>query len=363
MANVRFAESHLDQGFHADHKVAYSHGGETDITNAQALCPECNLKKGDRIMVNQRTLPEWNSELRKWQQDAFTTFQSKSADDRDFLLVATPAAGKTYIGIRIAHWLFQRGKIDRVIIVVPTAYLKTQWQQDAHRLGGIEINPSWNGLLDHPSYDGGAITFQMVCTDGGRAQRYDLEKVNNRVLVILDEIHHAGEQRSWGDAVQYAYEKAAFRLSLSGTPFRSDNFPIAFLNYDQTTGICKPDFSYDYGQTLHDKPAVCREVLFPSFNGKIEYMQNGQKFSVTFNDQLDEYGGSVRLRMALSTEGEWLRHVLIDANNQLMEVREGQANAAGLVIAMDQRHAWGIAEILEKITNKKPFVVLSDEPD
>lgn len=38
--------SHLDRGWHADHKIPFSQGGTTDVLNGQALCPTCNLKKG-----------------------------------------------------------------------------------------------------------------------------------------------------------------------------------------------------------------------------------------------------------------------------------------------------------------------------
>lgn len=33
---------------HADHVVAWSRGGKTDLANGQALCVACNLKKGNR---------------------------------------------------------------------------------------------------------------------------------------------------------------------------------------------------------------------------------------------------------------------------------------------------------------------------
>jgi 5-methylcytosine-specific restriction endonuclease McrA len=36
-------------GWHADHIIPFSAGGTTDIGNAQALCRECNLLKGDHI--------------------------------------------------------------------------------------------------------------------------------------------------------------------------------------------------------------------------------------------------------------------------------------------------------------------------
>lgn len=34
--------------FHADHIKAFSKGGKTNMHEMQALCPTCNLKKGDR---------------------------------------------------------------------------------------------------------------------------------------------------------------------------------------------------------------------------------------------------------------------------------------------------------------------------
>lgn len=34
--------------FHADHVRPYSKGGKTDLSNGQALCRACNLKKGNR---------------------------------------------------------------------------------------------------------------------------------------------------------------------------------------------------------------------------------------------------------------------------------------------------------------------------
>ena len=36
-------------------------------------------------------------------------------------------------------------------------------------------------------------------------------------LVILDEIHHAGDARTWGDGVREAFDGAARRLTLTGT--------------------------------------------------------------------------------------------------------------------------------------------------
>ena len=52
-----------------------------------------------------------------------------------------------------------------------------------------------------------------------------------KTLVILDEVHHAGDALSWGEAVREAFEPAQRRLALTGTPFRSDINPIPFVTY------------------------------------------------------------------------------------------------------------------------------------
>lgn len=38
----------LEPGWHADHVFPHSKGGETDVINGTALCPKCNLKKGNK---------------------------------------------------------------------------------------------------------------------------------------------------------------------------------------------------------------------------------------------------------------------------------------------------------------------------
>src|ERR671929_654138 len=76
-----------------------------------------------------------------------------------------------------------------------------------------------------------------------------------KTLVILDEVHHAGDALSWGEAVREAFEPARRRLSLTGTPFRSDVNPIPFVRYAPgPDGVPRSvaDHVYDYGDALAD---------------------------------------------------------------------------------------------------------------
>ena len=90
-----------------------------------------------------------------------------------------------------------------------------------------------------------------------------------RSLVILDEVHHAGDGLSWGDAVAEAFEQAERRLCLTGTPFRTRaDERIPFVRYDpQSDGgfASRADYTYSYRQALAD--GVVRPVVFAAYTG------------------------------------------------------------------------------------------------
>jgi len=74
-------------------------------------------------------------------------------------------------------------------------------------------------------------------------------------LVILDEIHHGGDNLSWGDAIRQAFEPATRRLALTGTPFRSDTSPIPFVRYERGSDAIRrseADYTYGYAEALRD---------------------------------------------------------------------------------------------------------------
>ena len=73
--------------------------------------------------------------LRGWQRRALVRYLA--ARPRDFLLVATPGAGKTAFALRIASELLAEGTVDRITVVVPTEHLKVQWAA-AGATAGIE---------------------------------------------------------------------------------------------------------------------------------------------------------------------------------------------------------------------------------
>lgn len=294
--------------------------------------------------------------LRPWQRTAFDKFTAIEDDEADFLAVATPGAGKTTFALTCARWALARQR-RRLIVVAPTSHLKIQWSLAAHRLG-LELDPQWSpGGGIAKDVHGIVTTFQQVAT-GDTANV--LKGVANDAFVILDELHHAGDEKAWGDAVRLAFSGAHRRLCLSGTPFRSDTAAIPFVRYDD--GQAYADYEYGYGDALSDG-GVVRPVYFPRVDGNMEWSApDGSVLSASFQDELARDGMSQRLRAALSLEGEWLPHVLEQAHERLMYLRGTHPQAGGLVIAMDQEHAHGIARLIRQRFATPADVVVSDDP-
>lgn len=298
-------------------------------------------------------------QLRPWQRAAFDKF---AASERpDFLAVATPGAGKTTFALACARWALANER-RRVVVVAPTTHLKRQWVQAAHRMG-LQLDHQWSPA-DGVAKDvhGIVTTYQQVSTADTSKK---LRGVANDAFVILDEVHHAGDERAWGDGVRTAFELANRRLSLSGTPFRSDTASIPFVRYEETGvgGEAQPDFTYGYADALRDG-GVVRPVYFPRFDGLMEWSApDGSIISANFHDDLDRAGSSHRLRAALSLEGDWLAVVIGQAHARLMHIRRTQPDAGALAICMDQDHARDIVRFIRDRFHVDAQVVVSDDPD
>ena len=306
-----------------------------------------------------RTLPPWPAErpLRAWQQAALGALLAH--DSANFLASATPAAGKTTFGLRVAHQMLAAGRVERVVVAAPTTHICRQWAADAARYG-IDLEPNRPNSEGREPADrhGVAVTYQTIAA-GPRAHRAGC--AGRATLVIADEPHHMGEHAAWGSRAQDAFEEARFRLLLSGTPFRSDSNPIPWVSYD-ADGVSQADYAYGYTDALLD--GVCRPITFQPFDGEMEWMSDGRRRHASFATVIPRAEDARRLRTALDPDGDWMSEVLRDADARLSAVRaSGHRDAGGLVVASDKEHAVRIAERLERIAVERPEIVTSDEPD
>jgi superfamily II DNA or RNA helicase len=334
----------LAPGWHADHMDPHVLGGPTDVVNGQALCPTCNLKKGDRTV-----------DLRPWQRQAIEGFYASRKSD--FLVTATPGAGKTVMALSLARRLIDEGAVRRVAVLVPTDALRQQWADEAAHFGISLMPVSEAGDYAKPGYQGCAATYQQIMRGTGQ----ELLRRTMRVptLAIADEIHHAGKNQAWGDGVAYAIDQAVYRLALTGTPWRRDpTQPIPFVAYDEY-GRVIVDHAYEYGAAVAD--GVCRRIEFHAYDGEAKWIDCGRVSERNLLAAKSDEDVAAALAAAFNPGFRWMPVLLRKADEALSELREEVPDAGGLVIADRQSLAAEYARILAQITGEQPIVAVSDD--
>ncbi|GIM94096.1 DEAD/DEAH box helicase [Paractinoplanes toevensis] len=298
--------------------------------------------------------------LRDWQRKALVTYLRRPG--QDFMAVATPGAGKTTFALRIAAELLAHGTVEAVTVVCPTEHLKTQWANAAARVG-IQLDPMFRNSDVHSSRDfhGAVLTYAQV---GMAPQVHRRRTMTRSTFVILDEIHHAGDSRTWGDGVKSAFEEAERRLMLTGTPFRSDDNPIPFVTYERgEDGLqrSRADSVYGYSDALRD--GVVRPVLFMAYSGETRWRTNaGDELAARLGEPMTKDLIAQAWRTALDHRGDWMPQVMRAADARLTKLRaHGIPDAGGLVIASDQQTARAYAKLLHEISGEPAVVVLSDD--
>ncbi|PWW65615.1 DEAD/DEAH box helicase family protein [Actinokineospora spheciospongiae] len=339
----------LETGFHGDHVIPYSKGGITDVVNGQALCPPCNLKKGNSSMTQRH--------LRAWQKRALDTMDLSPGPN--FMVTATPGAGKTTFALAAVEH-FRRG-CARIVIVVPTSHLRYQWANAAAQFG-LQLDPKFenSNLAVNKTYDGVVVTYGAVAS-----QPHVYRRMSQNAFVVLDEVHHAGEDRSWGNAVKTAFQNATKRLLLTGTPFRSDDNPIPFVAYEPDENgilVSKSDVQYNYGDALLDSDGVVRPIVFPALDGEGTWDAGGVTTSGRIHNEQDPKEAKRALRTVLAPDGKWIPSVIEQAHRDLLDVRKETFDAGGLIIAEDQAKAKRYAEVLTRITGRAPVLAISEDP-
>ncbi len=293
--------------------------------------------------------------MRTWQRAAREAYHLSGAPD--WLLEATPGAGKTRVALLIARDWLASGAARRIAVVCPTAHLRRQWADAAAALGlALDPAPRPDGR-EGPDFHGAIYTYHQLAVE---PLRYAALAHASPTGIIFDEIHHAGDGLAWGDAVRRACEPASRRLALSGTPFRSDDARIPFVRYGPD-GVSLPDFRYGYEAALRD--GVCRPLVFPAYGGVVSWSRAGGPIRTAgFRDTVSGQAARDRLRAAVLSD-EWLSTVLAAAHRTLGDARAADPTAGGLVVASSQEHARRIAASLAALTGEPAALAVSDDPE
>jgi superfamily II DNA or RNA helicase len=300
--------------------------------------------------------------LRAWQREALQAYREAGATD--FLVTATPGAGKTTFALTLAADLLAGRVVDRLIVVCPTDHLRTQWAEAA-LAAGIALDPTLPNNVGpvRPDLQGYVTTYAQVA---GRPAIHEARTRAKRTLVILDEVHHAGDGLSWGEAVALAFDGAKRRVCLTGTPFRTrpdERIPFVRYEPDGDGGLASTaDYGYGYREALRD--GVVRPVVFAAYTGVSRWRNSaGEVISASLTGESTKSVEATAWRTALDPGGEWVPHVIAAMDERLTHLREaGMPDAAGLVLASDQDDARAYAAIVKRVTGTKPVLILSDDP-
>ncbi|HTZ45730.1 MAG TPA: DEAD/DEAH box helicase family protein [Jatrophihabitans sp.] len=300
--------------------------------------------------------------LRRWQREALARYQAETP--KDFLVTATPGAGKTTFALTLAVDLLSRRVVDRIIVVAPTDHLRTQWAAAAERFG-VSLDPTLSNAVGPVAADrhGYVTTYAQIA---GKPTLHAARAEVKRSLVILDEIHHAGDGLSWGDAVALAFDNVTRRLCLTGTPFRTavgERIPFVRYQPDGDGGLVSTaDYAYGYASALADH--VVRPVVFAAYTGVSRWRNSaGEVIAASLTEAGTKSTEQAAWRTALDPKGDWVPHVIAAMDERLDQLAEaGMPDAAGLVLASDQDDARAYAQIVHRVTGQKPYLILSDDP-
>lgn len=299
--------------------------------------------------------------LRPWQRQAIGRYLQ--AGRRDFLVTATPGAGKTTFALAVARRLLVARTVHQVVVVCPTDHLRTQWA-DAAAAVGLVLDPTMTNAQG-PVPDGARGYVTTYAQVAGRPVIHAARSTKRKTLVILDEIHHAGDGLSWGEATSEAFAEVHRRLSLTGTPFRTrGDERIPFVDYETDGELLRSraDYTYGYRQALADH--VVRPVVFAAYTGVSRWRNSaGEVVAASLTDAGTKSVEAAAWKTALDPQGGWVPHVIAAMDERITHLRAaGMPDAAGLVLASDQEDARAYAAVVKKLTGEQPALILSDDP-
>ena len=362
------------------------------MSNAQALCAQCNLSKSDKMTSTFQgvRLDQWESNLplsaptvRVWQREAINRFH-KYVEDEDytyrFTLKADTGFGKTGFALMAAHSLLMAGLIDWVVIIAPQALLPGDIIREANAKFGLQLSESQRGRCrisaKHDGFQGEVLTYAEL-QNNTSAYRRITEIHGKRMLLVLDEIHHLSflseeKQGAWAAAVQDGLnDNVPLQIGMTGTLFRSDAYLIPKIPYEASADnpnllTCRAHYSTNRIDGIRNN--WTRRLLFYTVGGRVKWMESYEntrsieRLSADLSDpSLAKQEQTTARAIAASPKSEIGRTLTEMALANLMERRAARPNAGMLVACRDVAHADEMLAFFEGRGVKAVKIVSEDD--
>lgn len=293
--------------------------------------------------------------LRDWQRDCLDLAHARYAQGhRHFLCLATPGAGKTHFASRLAADLLDQNKVDLVVCFAPSVIVADDFQVAL----ATQANARFDGRL---GAKGLTLTYQSMLS---QPEAFWALFQTQRVFAIFDEIHHCAGQgtddaNAWGaPLITRMQDDAAYTLALTGTPWRSDQRPIALARYGTDHVAC--DYRYGLDRAIED--GVCRVPQLTLIdNDDIRVSRDGQIAHFRGLKALVE-SDACRYEDVLRADA-LIAYSLQQATRKLTALRRTDHNAGGLVVASSVAHAHQIGAMLREQFHVDAVIATYQERD
>ncbi len=293
--------------------------------------------------------------LRKWQNECIgSAIWTYTTLKKHFLALATPGAGKSLMASALAKQLYDQKLIEIVLCFSPSSIVSNDFRYTLEKQFGEIFNGSIGAL-------GNTFTYQSLNTLSNDTWQL-FEKYS--VFVIFDEIHHCAgscdlNSNAWGNPIiKRMKDKAAYTISLTGTPWRSDALPIALSDYCNSSKEIKCDYTYGLKDAI--KNNVCRiPQIIAIDNDNVTISKNDE--CTHYSSFLDLLACNIVPYVDLVENELIIEQILLRAIKKLDQLREVNDDAAGLIVASSIVHAQLIQQIFEQKFNQHTTLVTSDE--
>lgn len=272
----------LQDEWHADHIDPYSKGGQTELINGQALCPDCNLKKGSMMTFR---------DLRPFQREFIAAVLNKAQvgeTPKRFIANVTPGSGKTLASLAAADALMEAGFIDTVIHLSPRLNLAQQMEMDSQRFIQSPLRKVLN-VIEHrenvaPLIRGGASGYSTTYASLMSDPLTHLREIRGRkFLLICDELQQLGvdyngdNSTKSADAVKELAKYAYMVIGMTGTPYRADNTRLLFADYSDPdeNGTIRLQADIEATYRMGVREGYLRKFEFHLFDGGADWNSLG----------------------------------------------------------------------------------------
>jgi superfamily II DNA or RNA helicase len=308
--------------------------------------------------------------LRQHQQQAIEAALSKP-EGGTLVAVIPPGGGKTILALAVLDALHRAGRIDAAMVLTPRLGLCSQFELDWKGIRS-HFQPNAMGTILHrenSSIDslrafGYVSSYQSLCADPVVHGRFARRRAR-RLAIVCDEAHYLGEKlHGSGETTEAAkilanIEKyAAIKIVMTGTPYRADENPIIFAEYDKQGNI-RADVKLTYADGVAQ--GFLRPFDATLFDGTLYQTRRRQRDGASYysRETLELRHTSQQLTK-VATDPQFWQVAARHAFEKVKELQEIWSRYCGIAGCATQDHARQVADYLQSL-GARCLLAVSDD--